>query len=179
VQEGVEKEIIVCDNSDNVGDRLQIQGICGRMEALNGTSIRYVDVHREPPVPFCYHGLEVGPVGDWLCFPSDDSYYVPKFASIMLGAAVNAKAEFVLCDVIYDPRLAYAKYGTYGYSIMRTSPGPGAIDKTSFIISRNAFSMVGGWPPHDQDWRDGMLAEAVVGHGFRWYRLNQPMVVHN
>jgi GT2 family glycosyltransferase len=160
-------EIIVCDNHPPTNRRIaDWYGARYRdTSATNGQS--------------CYHGLEVDPMGDWLCFPSADSYYVPGFARIMLQAAQANGWEFVYCDVLYDPRLAAYRGAQDEYSVLDVAPEIGRIDKTGFLVTARAFASVGGWPPHPLDFRDGALAERLVATGIRHGKAKGPMVVHN
>jgi hypothetical protein len=171
-QEGA-SEIIICDNSGGIESRA--------LATLFGC--RYLDTSQlgVPLGATCYHDLSyVEPKGDWLCFPSDDSYYVPQFAHIMLAYAAKSDWEYVYCDMLYDPRLAHATTGVQDtYSIMATAPSPGSIDKTNFMVTRKAFDRVGGWPQHEADWRDGALAVALVQSGVRHGKAPGIMCVHN
>ncbi len=162
-------EIIVCDN----GGTLYNQAI------TNHAGVIYLNTSKLVPQT-CYHGLEAQPDGNWLCFPSDDSYYVPNFARIMLHTAEANNWEFVYSDVLYDPRLAHATRGLHDtYSVMDTQPHCGSFDKTCFIVTRRAFEQVGGWPRHEADWRDGALAEALVNAGIRHGKAPGILLVHN
>lgn len=172
------REVLVCDNSSDEHNRELCQMTC-KISGVGG--LKYLDTWRGKESNTCYHDPAcLGAMGDWLCFPSDDSYYVPMFSRIMLHAAAEHSWEFVHCDMLYDPRYAHATRGVEGeYSVMITRPALGGIDKTCFLITRGAFDAVGGWPQHDADWRDGALAEAVVRAGIRHGRVPGPMVVHS
>ncbi len=163
-------EIIVCDNSEH-----------GDMKRLSHFfEVEYRHTYSNG-MPFCYYSpAQILAHGDWLCFPSDDSYYVPQFAEIMLKYAALNDWEFVYCDVLYDPRLAFCCTGVPDkYSVMETRPSGGGIDKTCFLVTRRAFDQVGGWPERADDWRDGALAEALVTAGIRHGKAPGVMVVHN
>jgi hypothetical protein len=164
LQEG-KKEIIICDNSGT--DDIRFESLLTAEPVC-----RYVDTSGLLPQT-CYHGLEVGPEGDWLCWPSDDSYYVPQFQAIMLDYACKNRLEFVYCNCLYDPRLKGE------YAVQGTQPGFCGIDKTSFIVTRRAFEEVGGWPQHKNDWRDGALAVALVKSGIKHGKAPGVLVVHN
>ncbi len=176
LQESI-REVLVCDNSSDEHNR----GLCRRICEVSGCrGLKYLDTWRGRESDTCYHSPEyLGATGDWLCFPSDDSYYVPMFSKLMLLAAAKNRWEFVYCDMVYDPRLSFTTGGVEEYSVMITHPSRGGIDKSCFLITRRAFDAVGGWPQHDADWRDGALAEAVVRAGIRHGRVPGPMVVHN
>ena len=78
------REILVCDNSSDGHYRDQCRAVC----TVGIGGIQYLDTWRGKESDICYHSPEyLGATGDWLCFPSDDSYYVPMFSKIMLAAA--------------------------------------------------------------------------------------------
>ncbi len=165
------QEIHVCDNHP---------------DRMNEMAAEQFGVYYHHSAPYtlhsCYDSSEAAlphTHGEWLCFPSDDSYYVPRFADMMLRAAEQNDWEFVYCDMLYDPRLMQRCFGRDEYSIMQTSAVAGQIDKTCFIVTRRAFDQVGGWPKHADDWRDGALAEALVAAGIKHGHVAQPLVVHN
>ncbi len=178
VQTGLQdSEIIVCDNSDHPQSRIEVEADAAWFGA------RYLNTGALSPAigVTCYHDTSyTEPRGEWLCFPSDDSYYVPHFTRIMLAAAEANCWELVFCDVLYDPRLAFDTRGIQDmYSILDTQPRLGGIDKTSFIITRAAFDSIGGWPQHEAGWRDGALAQAVVDAGIPHGKAPGVMLVHN
>jgi hypothetical protein len=108
--------------------------------------------------------------GDWLCFPSDDSYYVPRFSEIMLEAARAQNLDFVYCDMLYDWRPDDV------YRIMNVEPRSCAIDKTCFLVKREIFK---GFPYHESGWNDGAFAEQLVAEGVRHGKAPGVLVVHN
>ncbi len=167
-------EAIVCDNSD--AEFWEPNREITRM--FEGYYVRTSELGYGNT---CYHSPEyTNPDGAWLCFPSDDSYYVPGFSRIMLAAAKKNGWEFVYCDMLYDPRLARCTTGEEDlYSVKKVCPSLGGIDKTCFLITRRAFDAVGGWPQQESDWRDGALAQAVVQAGIKHGKAPGVMVVHN
>jgi hypothetical protein len=165
------KEIILCDNSTDIASR---DSNVWAAELLHCRYV-YTGGMGEPIRSICYHSPSyTEPEGDWLCFPSDDSYYVPRFAEFMLRAATENHWEFVYCNMVYDPRLHVQHYG-----VLDQRPVIGGIDKTGFIVTRRAFDAVGGWPPHPNDFRDGALAEKLVAAGIAHGKLPDVMVFHN
>lgn len=111
--------------------------------------------------------------GDWLGFPNDDSFYVDEYTQLMLQAANDHGWQFVYCDMLYDRR----RNGKW--EVLSAAPGTGSIDKTNFLVQRQVFERIGGWPEAQNDWRDGALAERLVReripHGKAPYGA---MVVH-
>jgi glycosyltransferase involved in cell wall biosynthesis len=115
-------------------------------------------------------------VGEYLCFPSDDGYYVPGFAALMLEAARNNNWDLVYCDVVDDPR----QFGRYG--VRDVQPALGYIDKTCYIVKREVFMRLGGFPARegDNDWAaDWWLVDDLIKSGVRHGKLDQLLVVHN
>jgi hypothetical protein len=121
----------------------------------------------------CYESACVGAArakGKWLCFPCDDSYYVPGFSQIMLQAAEANSWDFVYCDCLYDPRLGGK------YSILDAQPIIGRMDKANFLLRRSLFQ---GFPPHEHEWRDGTLAVSLIQRGVRHGKAPGILCVHN
>lgn len=79
--------------------------------------------------------------GDYLCFPSDDGYYVPNFLKFMLKTG----ADLITCDWVTDVRASYAiseviPEGTVlGYDIRHAKPCVNWIDKGGFLVRRSKF----------------------------------------
>lgn len=115
--------------------------------------------------------------GEWFCFPSDDSLYVPCFSDLMIRAAREHKYDFVYCDMVYDPMRLVQRKGRYG--VLRSQPKVGHIDKTNFIVKREWFT---GWPGKRIEGgspSDGLLAEDLVRRGARHGKPEGILVVHN
>lgn len=117
--------------------------------------------------------------GDWLCFPSDDSLYVQKFAEIMLAAAyretaegVSSHSDLVYCDCVYhrpdEPRWK-------PYTVLSTEPRMGKIDKTCFILRRKLFD---GFPQHPGGWSDGALIEQLVRDSVKHAKAPGVLCIH-
>ncbi len=150
-------EVLVADNSPNPAmnnTNLQI------LFSLNDNRFKYTN----PRERTCYEATKVlAPVchGEWLCFPHDDGYYVPGFAANMLAcAAANPAADFIYCDMLYDPRLSNGE-GTW--TPRGVEPRCGFIDKGGFIIRKALFLLV-EWPPAPNDVaRDGVVTAKAGG----------------
>jgi len=177
VQTYQDAEIIVCDNSNSPEMSLSNRQVVALFAGGWGLNARYLDTSKRVGGQTCYHGLEVEPKGEWLCFPSDDGYHVPMFAELMMQR--SGKPGLIYCDVVYDPRLALCTVGKQEYSVMNTFPDLGKFEKTCFIIHRDWFKEIGGWQPHPLDWQDGALIRAAVEAGVPITKVNGPMVVHN
>lgn len=164
-------QLIVTDNSV---DPLTIAGhrrICKeyRAQYINTRSIS------------CYHSAEIGAevaVGQYLCFPSDDSYFMPTFAELMLKAAYESDSDLVYCEMVHN-ETPLPHRGT-GYRIRGVEPRVGYIDKTGFIVRR---SMFGGFPCKPvipaPSAADGALVELLINNGARHKKIDDVLVVHN
>ena len=134
--------------------------------------------YENPKAIECYwSGEQIGlsqENADWLCFPSDDSYYVPLFSEIMLDYAEKRGLDFVYCDCLYDPRR------TGKYDVMYVEPRVCSIDKTCLLVKRKVFTGFPGKPPRNESSAaDGLLAESLVARGLRHGKAPGILVVHN
>lgn len=164
-------EIIVTDNSDSGLASMAIRAECNLVDP----SIRYMRTE----MPSCYHSAEIGVAvarGDYLCFPSDDSYYMPLFGQIMSETAETTGADLVYCNMVYGGR------GRKGhYSVMNVEPRVRKIDKTGFILRRDCFVP---FPEKRDDGRathaDGSLIEWLVSsQAVTHAKVSDVLVVHN
>ena len=166
-------EIYVADNSPDVHMNLTNLEI---LSHLNDNRFKYTN----PRERTCYEATKIlAPLcrGEWLCFPHDDGYYVPGFVERMLRcAAANPSADFVYCDMIYDPRLSG---GQDQWTVFTTSARAGFIDKGGFIIRKSLFLTV-DWPPAPNDVaRDGLFVDELVRRGVVTAKAGGVMWVHN
>lgn len=125
----------------------------------------------------CYESAEmVTPhaLGEWLCFPSDDSLYVADFARIMLDTAAKTGADVVHCNCVYKVGSTNNRAWPH-YSLLESEPRMGKIDKTNFIVRRSLFN---GFPEHPRDWRDGALMEQLNANGAKFAKAPGVLVVH-
>jgi len=159
--------------TDNASDSLY--------QDLNEEAVRWVGddrityMHTGRNCVSCYHSGEVGAIeatGNWLIFPSDDSYYCPEFLERMLE--VEQDADCIFCDVLYDRRLAGRR------AVLSTEPREGAIDKICFAVRRDKFI---GFPDQPADGRsfpaDGKAIERMVASGYRMRKIDECLVVHS
>jgi len=170
IQTEREIEVIVADNSDNV---FTIQDHIWIVDSMRDLRFR----HRHAAERTCYESTKTVSkecIGDWLCFPNDDGYYVPEFTARMLKCAeANPESSFIFCDEVYDPRMS----GEYCHH--NTIPVLGGIDKGTFIVKRSAFSDVDFPPAPDDMCRDGLLVDLLVSRGVNPHKCAGIMVVHN
>lgn len=165
-------EVIVVDNSidsyvisDNAA---HVAAICQGKDYL----------HLATRKATCYHSSDIGAqvaTGDYVCFPSDDSYYCPKFGEKMMAAAESQALDLVYCDIVYDDRCGFGRY-------MQTDTQPVcfAIDKMAFILRRQLFTSFPGKPDSDIPAPcDGLLIDALIASGVRHAKVSECLGVHN
>ena len=128
--------------------------------------------------------------GEWLCFPSDDSYYVFDFASKLLAAGETGLGcdiptggapgplDLVGCDFVWGRRDGN---GGNVWTYCDFGPQVCHFDKTVFIVRREWFERI-GWqgdisiPNYPND---GLMAEKMVAEGARVGRVVEQLCVHN
>lgn len=154
-------QVIVCDNSGFNQNNLRV------FQDLGDARFYYISMS----LPNCYYTTEIGAIqasGEYLCFPSDDNYYVPQFLKTML----QSKADIISCDMLYDPRI-----NGY-YSVIDVAPVLGKVDKGGFLIKRDKYF---GFPAKEFDLAaDGcMIEKAVNVRGLSWEKVKGVLWVHN
>lgn len=173
----LDAQILVTDNAVDYECRDEHQAICEDM------CVEYLHTG----APSCYHSAEMGAQmadKDYLCFPSDDSYYVPAFAHKMLCAASQNNWDLVYCDMVYELNRLQADGG---YGLLTVEPRWTKIDKTGFILRRSRFKefpnkgMDGLIPAPSVDTcgADGYLIEQLMAEGISHGKVNEILVVHN
>lgn len=162
-------EIIVTDNHPEAMNRIVITDI----RSYGSFDITYLRTKMET----CYHSAEhaafAAAKGEWLVFASDDSFYVPDFAQIMLDA--SAGFDLVYCDCVYDKRR------TGKYEVMYSHPKVGHIDKTNFMVRKEWFVRADGFPEKlpPGGCSDGLLIEKLISMGARHRNVDQVLVFHS
>lgn len=164
-------EAIVTDSASDDVVALSHKVICSEF-----SRVRYVRTPPELRID-CYYSSEYAlPLtsGEWLCFPSDDSYYVPCFAEKVL--AMGADCDLVVCDFVWGRTVD----GRVEYSYREAAPQVCFVDKTTFVIRRDRMIP---WPQKNPNGVptccDGLLVEAVAASGARVSRMTDLLVVHN
>jgi hypothetical protein len=116
--------------------------------------------------------------GEFLCFPSDDSYYVPVFQETLVNQAWLNNWSLVFCDMLYDRRMNGGKYAHF-----ITDVYSGRIDKTCFLLRRDAWI---GFPdkphgaPAPSDCDGKMIAQITRGTLHVPYgHIEEILCVHN
>jgi len=131
------------------------------------STIRY----ENPMLTDCYTSANWGATqakGDYLCFPSDDGYYVPRFLETMLRAA---PADLIFCDCVFD-----GHGRVYAHEVIR--PEVDHIDKGGFLIRREVFPGFNGAPVGPCA-ADGWMIEQVVKSGASLAKVPGILWVHN
>ena len=122
----------------------------------------------------CYYASEDAALlasGRYLCFPSDDSYYVPFFAEKMLAAGSAARAQIVLCEQVYS------RWEQPHYTILPVAAAVDHVDKTGFLINRTWFA---GFPDKEGGvTSDGQMIEDAVRRGAKVAKVDEVLCVHN
>ena len=133
-----------------------------------------IDINQSNHTHSLYRATEMGAeftFGEWLSFPSDDSYYCPWFAERMLRAAEKNSWDLVYCDIVMG--------GSGGHHLLEARPKLCCIDKTNFLLRRSWFQ---GFPQGHGDsypQADGLMIEELVSRGIRHGRVPEVMCVHN
>lgn len=178
LQQDGQNEIIVCDNTPEGANKEEIWVLCEKLK------VKFYDTSKQCP-PNINAGYKAQNIGartaksDWLCFPSDDCYYVPGFAKVMLDAALEMRWELVYCDMLYDPR--YNRVASEGvYAVVPVYPRLRFIDKSNFIVRSSKFPRSGFSETHPNgygDWEmiNHLIKEKNIKHG----KAPGILMVHN
>ncbi len=174
-------ECIVTDNADHEPTAKQQERM---VKSMDDPRFRYVRTAKKTKVSDCYWSAEWAnehmAAGRWLCFPCDDTYYVPEFAQRMLVAAAKENADYVfvkhvICgpEALGGPDTAYAQWTQ---RLHRTA-------KTSFIVKRGVFNGVGGFQgkmdrPGTVN-ADYFFSSQMVAAGKKIARVDECLLVHN
>jgi glycosyltransferase involved in cell wall biosynthesis len=170
-------EILVVDNHPDAIQRNRNEFTCTVATGFYKQSIRYFPA----VVGSTYHGSNAGAhkaKGEFLCFPSEDSYYVPIFAQEH-ARAINANGwDLVYADQLYDRRQGDGKY-----SVMTVSPHSCHIDKTGFFVRRSKFEELNGFENLDDQSQfgtaDGLFIEKCIQRGLSHGKIPEVFSVHN
>lgn len=167
VQTNAQFEIIVTDNSDDAVAALEIAAICRDVSH----KIRYYHCK----LASCYDSADFGAQlarGEFVCFPSDDSYYMPTFGELMLAGGYHA--DLVYCDIVYDARNGHGRY-----AVTDAQPCTGWIDKTQFIVRKSVFPGFLVNQTEAAPVSDGKLIEELVRRGVSHKKITDVLGVHN
>lgn len=162
-------EVIVVDNAVDPTLQQRNESVTAEFSARD-PRFRYLYTG----APSCYHSSEIGADhagGEYLCFPSDDGYYIPSFLERMLSVS---PAGIIHCDCLYGHR-------TRGYFVLQSSLRVCRIDKGGFLIRRELFYSVGRFKTKvaGRCNADGDLAEAVKRSHARECKIPGILWTHN
>src|SRR6266704_953428 len=178
VQTDADFEVIVSDRGSEPAIREQHMRM---VENMQDTRFRHKSTALlDPPyAQHCYWNaawiVEHEARGEWICLPSDDSYYMPIFQEACLTRARAAGWQLVFPEMLYDRRLRGDRY-----SVLDTRICSGGIDKTGFLLRRDAWI---GFPTLGQgasdDCCDGEMIVAVAARGAKWGKIDEILAIHN
>jgi len=139
--------IIVTDNADQCLDTVR---------SIDDPRIHYMrTIARD-----CYESANLAVLradGEYLCFPSDDGYYAPRFLELMLKYGQGA--DLIYCDCIWDGTAAEYKY-------LDVRPALYYIDKGGFLLRRSLFTEFKG-PFGERRAEDGRFIERIIQRGIK------------
>jgi len=109
--------------------------------------------------------------GDWICCASDDGYYLPEFVEEM----TKSDKDLVICDLLTDKRHLGRRM------VMNCLPKREHVDKTNFLVRREKWI---GFPHKNTNMAgpsaaDGQAVQLMVESGYKWDKIDLPLVVHN
>jgi len=173
VQQTRQCRIVVVDNSPTHELQTFDRQLCNSLGVIHYDTHEFTKISGAIHEYDLYKATEIGVhrlSAPWLCFPNDDSYYVPWFAERMLAHAKEKELDLVYCDFVAG--------GPGGHWLMQSAPHLCQIDKTNFIIRREFF---GGFNADAENYpqADGLMIVDTVGRGARHGRLDQILCVHN
>jgi GT2 family glycosyltransferase len=165
-------EAIVMDNADDAVVLRDQQWLCGMDPRIRHFGTKQNGFR----FPGCYHSSEYGALflaqGDWVGFPSDDSYYVPHYTEKLLTAAERRDLELIYCDLV----TAYPHFA----AVLPVKAQCGSIDKTNFLLKRSRFFPFPG--KRDEGGAccaDGILIDALIKNRIRHGKVQEVLCVHN
>lgn len=174
-------ECYVADNTDNNNTSRAHEDV---IKAMRDPRFKYVRTAKKTKVGDCYWSAEWivshFPMGRWLCFPCDDTYYVPEFAQRMLVMAARENADYVFVkNIIAGPEALGGPdsgYAMWTQRLHRTA-------KTSFIVKSRVFKEVGGFQGKMDRMAtvnaDYFFSTQIVNAGKKIARVDECLLVHN
>jgi len=156
-------EVIVTDNGKGNNAKMHEQIV----DQLSDSRFRYEHVGFTD----CYASANYGAgeaKGEYLCFPSDDGYYGPRFLALMLAAR---PANLIYSDCVFDG------HGRI-YAHWDAKPELGCIDKGGFLIKASVFPGFNA-VPQGECGADGWMIDQVVAAGASLKKIAGMPWVHN
>ncbi len=167
-------EIIVTCNATDIVMVSEIKAICQQHKVLMietgemGSTCPYSAAEMAVPET----------KGDWLCFPSDDSYYLPRFSELMLRAAEQNQWDLVLSEAVLYSK-DRQRHPEYIPHVHTQEARLHCVDKTAFIVKKSWFEGFPGKIPHQPVSCDGLLIESLRKRDIRFGAARGCLVVHN
>jgi Glycosyl transferase family 2 len=161
-------EVIVADNST---DPIMVGRNESAVKRLNDRRFRYYNTRMFD----CYASAEFAVQrarGEFLCFPSDDSYYVPMFGEVLLKAARQHNLDLVYCNMVMDPRYYNIHW------VLDVGPRIAQIDKSGFLLRKSKFVVFPG-DIVSRIYADGALIEELVRQGVRHGKVKDILAFHD
>jgi glycosyltransferase involved in cell wall biosynthesis len=157
-------EVIVTDNQINVA-----KSECNR-NITKEFGYRYCLAQKDQ----CYASSEFAVKycnGEFLCFPSDDDYYVPRFLELMMEKQKQGDLDLVYSDMVYE------QTSPNPYLAINVEPKLYMIDKGGFILRKSCFKGFPGQMKSSPS--DGLLVEEMVSRGVKHGKVNSVLFIHN
>jgi len=164
-------EIIVMDNSEDDLVIYEHRRLC-----VMDRRIRHFSPKAEG-MKFlnCYYSSEYAALnlaaGEWVGFPSDDSWYSPYYAEKLLWLADRSDLELVYCNLIME--------SAGGNGVLNCEARACHVDKTNFLLKRSRFFPWPGKHPEGLgSCSDGNLIDELAAQGIRHGKVPQLLAVH-
>jgi glycosyltransferase involved in cell wall biosynthesis len=172
-----EFEVIIADNS-----RDGMISFAHKQTARNMTEAQQFCKHistAEAAGRDCYESANLAAnvaKGEYLCFPSDDGYYAPRFLELMLMH--GSDSDLMYCNCIWDGR-GYGKGEELIHLVVE--PRRGKIDKGGFLVKREVFMKSGGFkgPFGPERCEDGFFIERLIRSGVTHRKVDITGWIHN
>jgi glycosyltransferase involved in cell wall biosynthesis len=166
IQTETDFEVLVTDNALTEADAT---GNVQAVAQLQDARFRYERTDMADCYVSANHGAAVAR-GEYLCFPSDDDYYTPRFLELMLKG--NERADLIYCNCIYNGNGCH-------YAPMEVEPVCGRIDKGGFLVRRSKFPEFTDGTPGTIRAADGWMIERLVRSGIQHHKVPGYLWIHN
>lgn len=169
IQTYTDFEVIVAENST---DENIIRAHKEIIDSMKDGRFRMVICQKEQCYSSAEFVVDIGEAkGDYLCFPSDDDYYVERFFEFMMAGIEDN--DIVLCNTLYDNDPVQNK----NYYILEAQPKSCQVDKGGFIVKKDVFEKIKFPGKGPSSASDGLFVEEVAKNG-KVKVLQEIMFVH-
>lgn len=171
IQTFADFEIIVMDNAVDSDIRAQNRALCEMDER-----IRYFPSYNGDQSRIsCYFSGDYAALklaqGEWLSFPSEDSWYAPWYAEKLLRLAGEQNLELVYSNLLMT--------GPNGTGVLNCEARVCMIDKTNFLVKRDRFiPFPNKQPDGSGSCSDGDLIDDLVRQGIRHGKYPEVLAAH-